>query len=206
MSPRRYDSSRRRAGAEATRARILEAALAILSGSGDLEGFSIESVAQKAGVARMTVYYQFRSRSELLDAVSDHLAERGGMQRMREVFMAPDEDEALRTLIGVFVGFWASDRVAMRRLRALGAVAPGLWGRARSRDAWRREAIIHLLSRFERDGRVARKAAREAEADLLSVLTSFETFDALCTDGRTPAQVTELLYSAALALLRTRSP
>lgn len=203
MSPRRYDSSQRRAGSEATRARILEAALAILGGSGDLSGFSIESVARKAGVARMTVYYQFRSRSGLLDALSDHLAERGGMQRLREVFMEPDLDQALRKFLSVFVGFWASDRIAMRRLRALGAVAPGLWGRARSRDAWRREAITHLLSRSERDGRAAGRANRGAEVDLLAVLTSFETFDALCTEGRTPAQVIGLLHAAALAWLHT---
>jgi AcrR family transcriptional regulator len=201
MTPRTYDSTRRRAAAEGTRTQILEAARAILGASGDLGGFSVEAVAEQAGVARMTVYYQFHSRAQLLEALADHLAARGGMHRMREVFLEPDPEKALRRLVATFVAFWASDRVAMRRLRALGVVAPGQWGEARDRDAWRREAVVHLLAKFDRAGRPAGKTARRNQVDLLTSLLSFETFDALCTDERSPDAVTDLIAESALRVL-----
>jgi AcrR family transcriptional regulator len=36
--------------------------------------FSVEAVARQAGVARMTVYYQFGSRRGLLEGICDSLA------------------------------------------------------------------------------------------------------------------------------------
>jgi AcrR family transcriptional regulator len=205
MSPRRYDASRRREAAAVTRAQILDAARSILSSGRDLRGFSMEAIAKQAGVARMTVYYQFRSRSALLEAVADDLAERGGMQRLREAFMAPDLEQGLRKLARTFVTFWAADRVAMGRLRALGVVSPGAFGGPRGRDAWRREAIANLLGRFERSGRSAQRWTREEQIDLICALTSFETFDSLCTGDRSPDAVAELLGEAATAWLRGRA-
>ncbi|MGI0132993.1 MAG: TetR/AcrR family transcriptional regulator [Thermoplasmata archaeon] len=205
MSPRKYDTSHRREATEATRGQILEAARQLLGVPGDLRDFSVDAIATKAGVARMTVYYQFHSRAQLLDALSDHLAERGGMHRMPEVFMESDPRRALDRLVTTFVAFWSSDRVAMRRLRALGVVAPGLWGRSRARDAWRREAVTHLLAKFDRGTRGGSRSAREAEVDLITVLASFETFDALCTGERSVEDIARLLVDAALTLLGRNS-
>jgi AcrR family transcriptional regulator len=202
MCPRKYDSAKRRQAAEATRARILEAARAILGGKGDLGDFSLDAVARKAGVARMTVYYQFRSRAGLLESLADHLAQRGGMERMREVFLAPTLEEGLRRLVEVFVGFWGADRVTMRRLRALGVVFPDEAGGPRDRDAWRREAISNLLSRH---GYRAKRASRGGEAgiiDTISALTSFEMFDLLRGRSRKSEEVVAILSTLALATLR----
>jgi AcrR family transcriptional regulator len=195
--PRAYHSTRRRASAEATRSRILEAARAIIGGRGDLDQFSMETVAERAGVSRMTVYYQFESRAGLLDALADHLAERGGMARMREVFLERSLPEALRTLVATFVGFWASDRVTLRRMRAMAIVFPRDASGPRDRDAWRREAISNLLARhrYRRPG--ARGGASDDLLDTLSVLTSFEVFDLLCTGSRGPEDVAALVTDLA---------
>jgi AcrR family transcriptional regulator len=199
VPPRSYDTTRRRAAAEGTRLRILEAARALIGGRGDLADFSMELVARKAGVARMTVYHQFRSRAGLLEALADHLAQRGGMQRMREVFTEPEFDRALRTLVETFVGFWASDRVTLRRLRALGVVFPDEASGPRDRDAWRREAIRTLLARHGRGGRSGRGPPRADVIDALATLTSFETFDAMAIDGRGAKEVAGLLADLARA-------
>jgi AcrR family transcriptional regulator len=202
MCPRKYDSTKRREAAAATRARILEATRAILGGKGDLGDFSLEAVARKAGVARMTVYYQFRSRAGLLESLADHLAQRGGMERMREVFLAPTLEDGLRKLVEVFVGFWASDRVTMRRLRALGVVFPDEAAGPRDRDAWRREAISNLLRRH---GYRAKRASRGGDAgviDTISALTSFEVFDLLRGRSRKSEEVVAILSTLALAALR----
>jgi AcrR family transcriptional regulator len=204
MSPRPYNMARRKEATHATRAKILEATRAIIGGKGDLEGFSMEAVARKAGVARMTVYYQFRSREELLEALADHLAQRGGLQRMREVFMEPDPEKALRKLVEVFVGFWATDRVTLRRLRAMGVVTPSQDRVALKRDAWRREAVDNVLARFGKRGGSAKAAWHGDLAAILTSLTSFETFDGLCTEGRSPEDVARLLGEVAVSLLAAK--
>ncbi len=55
MSPRPYRLGQRQATTEQTRARILTAARELLAESSGLSGFSIDAVAHKADVARMTV-------------------------------------------------------------------------------------------------------------------------------------------------------
>jgi AcrR family transcriptional regulator len=198
MSPRKYDTRRRQQAVDANRTAILEAARSILGGKGDLTDFSMEQVAEKAGVSRMTIYYQFRSRAGLLDALADHLAERAEMFRVRELFHEPDPERAVRRLVDTFVGLWATDRVTMRRLRALGVVFPSDAAAPRNRDAWRRDAVAHVLARF------GRGEPPGDLVDLFASLTSFETFDSLSTGSRTPDAVSALLSAAALELLRAR--
>jgi AcrR family transcriptional regulator len=200
MCPRPYRSTQRKAAAELTRTRVLEATRAIIGGKGDLTNFSMEAVAQKAGVSRMTVYYQFHSREQLLEALADHLAEHGGMRRMREVFLEADPAKALRRLVEVFVAFWASDRVTLRRIRAMGVVAPREDRGPRERDAWRREAISTLLSRTLRSRGGVKAADRPDLIDLIATLTSFEVFDSLCTPTRDPKAVASLLSDQVLRL------
>ncbi|MCI4360275.1 MAG: TetR/AcrR family transcriptional regulator, partial [Thermoplasmata archaeon] len=193
MSPRRYDLGRRREASEATGARILEATRALLGGKGDPAEFSMEAVAAKAGVSRMTVYNRFRSEGQLLEALADHLASKGGMVRLREAFMEPVPEEAVRTFVATFVGFWASDRVLLRRLRALGVSHPALYRGLRERDGWRREAARNLIAKLGAAAPRRDAASVEGAVDLLTSLTSFETFDGLCTESRGPDEVARLL-------------
>lgn len=196
MSPRSYDAPQRRADAEATRTRILEAARALIGGKGDLEGFSMETVARKAGVSRMTVYYQFQSKAGLLEALADHLAARGGMSRLRLAFTEADPEVALRRLVETFVRFWASDRMTLRRLRAMAVVSPSASAGPRNRDAWRREAVATIAGRF-----AGRRRVPESVIDLLTTLTGFETYDALAGAGRSSEEIERTVFEAALRLL-----
>jgi AcrR family transcriptional regulator len=197
--PRAYHSTRRRAAAEETRTRILEAARALLAGRGNLDDFSMETIAARAGVSRMTVYYQFESRSGLLDALADHLAQRGGMAQMREVFLEPSLPAAFRKLVETFVGFWASDRVTLRRMRAMAVVFPSDAAGPRDRDAWRREAIANLLEKHRPRGSRARAPVPAELVDTLAMLTSFEAFDLLCVGERGAAETAALLADLGLA-------
>ncbi|MCI4336431.1 MAG: TetR/AcrR family transcriptional regulator [Thermoplasmata archaeon] len=206
MAPRAYAFGRRRAASDATRARIIEATRTLLGGKGDILEFSMETVADKASVSRMTVYNQFRSRTGLLDALADSLAEKGGMHRMAGVFMEPDPEVALRKFVSTFVGLWASDRVLLRRLRAMGLLVPGVYRGVRDRDEWRRQAARNLLTKVgaRRTGRPT--VDREDSAALLASMTSFEVFDALCTDRRPPEAVAQLLADAVVELLVPTPP
>ena len=55
VSPRAYNSPRRTVAATKTRARIVAAAAAILGTAEGIRGFSLQAVADKAAVTRLTV-------------------------------------------------------------------------------------------------------------------------------------------------------
>ena len=112
MTPRPYRLGQRQAGVEATRARILGAARNLLAGDADIGAFTVDMVAHQAGVARMTVYYQFESKRGLLEALSDMLATRGLVGPLRDAFARPDPVDQLDGLVSAFCAFWASERAS----------------------------------------------------------------------------------------------
>ncbi|WP_395294792.1 TetR/AcrR family transcriptional regulator [Kitasatospora hibisci] len=194
MSPRSYRMGQRQADVDGTRARIVEAARAQLTATGAL---SLDAVAKRADVARATVYYQFGSKTGLLEAVCDALAEQGGMARLAEAFTRPDPWAAVDGFVEVMGGFWAVDRVCTRRLRALAALDEEVGRVVAERDARRREGTRVLAARI--DG-----GPRDAAA-VLFVLTGFETFDALAgeevgPDGDLRAAVPAVTRLARAAL------
>jgi|SRR5580704_7522835 AcrR family transcriptional regulator len=200
MSPRPYHSDQRRAAASQTRARIIAAARALLASEAGLAGFSVDAVAREAGVARMTVYYQFTSRLGLLDALFDDLAERGGMTALPAAFSTPDPLEALDALIAAFCRFWDSDRLVIRRLRAAAAVDPELETALRARDERRRQGLRVLVTRLGGPGEKPSRETIAAHTDVLWILTGFATFDAL-TESRRADEVAALLSRTARAVL-----
>ena len=179
MSPRPYKLGRRQLAIEYTRNRIVAAARDLLADESGPTGFTVDAVARQANVARMTVYYQFDSKRGLLEALFDDLANRGLMPHLRPVFHEPDPKRALDTLIAAFAAFWESDRIVLRRARALAALDADVAVSVRERDQMRRGHLSRILGRvYEGGGSTAAKALPLA-VDVLHMLTSFETFDAL---------------------------
>jgi AcrR family transcriptional regulator len=177
----------------------------LVAAEGHVPDFSIDTVAERAGVSRMTVYHQFHSRSGLLEALADRLAERGGMAGLRAAFVEPDSARAVRRFVEVFVGFWASDRLVLRRLRALAVVMPSLYRRLADRDRWRRQGAATLIDRFLSDRRSGRGKRRDDLVDLFTALTSFELFDQLAADGRTAEDAARILWRLAISALGLES-
>jgi AcrR family transcriptional regulator len=99
---RRYDSTRRRAQAAATRGDILDAAQRLFEERG-YAATTMEAIAAGAGVALKTVYVAFESKSGLLRALWNHLL-RGGRDAVpvaeqpwyRDVLDEPDAARRLR--------------------------------------------------------------------------------------------------------------
>jgi AcrR family transcriptional regulator len=197
MTPRPYRMQRRRESADENRARILAAARELLASPQGSPRFSMEEVARRSGVARMTVYYQFGSLRGLLEALLDSLASAGGMQHLAEAFRQADAWEAIDRFIAVFTQFWESDRLVIRALGAFTSLDPDFAGALGERSDWRRKGARVLLDRLvKQTGRPERKEMRDAE-DLLVMLTGFPTYDALATPKRRPDQVTGLLQRLA---------
>jgi len=199
LSPRPYLLGRRAAAVKQTRARIFTAARQLLAGKTGHRGFTIEAVARQAGVARMTVYYQFQNKTALLEALYDNLAEHGGMNSLGEVFHKPDPLEALLEFIGMFIRFWSSDRLVIRCLHALSALDPEIAKAVRSQNELRREGLQVIVAQIKnRYGHPTAKKMTEA-VDTLHMLTSFESFDHLASASRKATEVADTVMRLALA-------
>ena len=201
MSPRPYRLGQRQAATEQTRARILTAARELLIASDGFSGFSIDAVAHKADVARMTVYHQFGSKIGLLEALSDSLAAHGGMEQLANAFRKPDALDALDEYITVFSRFWQSDRLVTRRLRALSALDSDFEQVVRARDERRREGLRVIVRRLvEKYGRPTPEAVDEM-VNILFTLLSFECFDTLAGPARSIEEISPVVQRLARAAL-----
>ena len=207
MNPRPYDLGRRQADIDDGRRRILDAARALLAEPNSFTAFTVGAVAKRADVARATVYYQFSSRTGLLEALADHLAALGQMERLAEAFTAPDPTAGMALLVEAFARFWDADRPAMRRLRALAHLDSGVANVVAARDQRRRQAISVLVERLEPEtGAPTDKAARARLVGVLYTLSSFETFDTLAGADATIAEVAPQVEALAAAVLAGAPP
>jgi AcrR family transcriptional regulator len=196
MSPRAYRAGeRRQAATQATRARIVAAARELL-GDPSTAAFSIDAVAERADVARMTVYYQFKSKGKLLEALFDDFGERANMSDLRKAFREPDPARSIALLVEQFCHLWKSEGALLPTLNAMAALDPEVDRALQERGSWRREALREIV------GRAHRGRADAAEiVDLLHVLTSFETYDMLVAGGRSHKNIVAMLQRAAAAML-----
>jgi AcrR family transcriptional regulator len=201
MSPRPYKLGRRRASADETRTRIVDAARALLADESQLTPFTIDAIAERAGVARMTVYYQFGSKRGVLEALFDRLANRGLMPHLAPIFHEPDPRRALDGLISAFAAFWNDDRVVLRRARALAALDHEFAASVRGRDDLRRGHLRSIVERLQAGKRQKPTAPIKPAIDTLHMLTSFETFDALLREGRSIDEAIGLVRQLAASLI-----
>jgi AcrR family transcriptional regulator len=201
VSPRPYNSPARVIAATKTRARIISAAAAILSTAEGSRGFSLQAVADKAGVTRLTVYNQFGSRRALLEAVFDDMAVRGGLHRIPAVMAGPDPQAGLLEIIAIFCDFWSFDPDALGPLHAASAGDPEFGASVRERNERRRRLISVLVRRVAKHRKLRPKALGDL-IDVLFALTSFPFFSQLTAGGRRPEAACGLIQGLATEAVR----
>jgi AcrR family transcriptional regulator len=182
--------SQREAGAAATRARLIAAAGEILREGNKL---SLDAVALRAGVTRLTVYNQFGSRHGLLEAVFDDRAAAGGLHRIPQAMAMADPREALHRIIAIFCDFWGGDG-AVRGLHEAIAPDPEFAAALAARGERRRVTVGTLIARLGLAGDAA------ALTDIVTALTS-QSFFAQLADRRgtvEAAQMVTRLVDAAI--------
>ena len=196
MSARPYQLGKRQDQIDQSRQRIVDAARSLLAEATTYTDFTMDSVARRADVARATVYYQFESKTGLLEALCDDLAEEAQMSGLAEAFAAPDPIEALRLFIASFGRFSAIARPVMRRLRALAALDPEVEAVIAARDARRRTGSVVLLGKRPNDA-VARPERDPSRCNTYYTMHDYETFDTLAgPDQELTAVVGDVIYIA----------
>ena len=205
---RRYDSSRRRAQAEATRSDILAAAQRLFERDG-YAATTMEAIAAEAGVALKTVYVVFETKSGLLRALWNHLL-RGGQDEVpigeqkwyRELVAEPDAERQIRATAG-------NSRVVKVRiggmLEVIRSAAPlepdiaALWRRIQSDFHANQGVIVRSLK-----AKAALRPGLSADraTDILWTLNHPNLWQLLVDErGWTPEQYEAWLFETARAQL-----
>jgi len=175
---RAYRQSLRAEAAVATRHRILEVTRAALS-KVPLENVGLEEVAARARVARSTIYKIFGSRAGLMVSVAEDLLRRGGFDQLGRAFRNPDPRVALESSLREGVRLYAEQHAVGRAILILAALDPEVAHGAARIEFGRKEGMADLARRLNAKGCLRDRVSEAEAADILWVLTSFDTFSQL---------------------------
>jgi AcrR family transcriptional regulator len=196
MPPRAYRARTRTARSGATRERIVEAVRALLA-EGAFHESTVEAVADRAGVARATLYQHFGSRIELVDAICETFDANPALLELRSTVGLAEASAALAGTIETAMRFWSSEDPILRQLYGVAAIDPAAQALVDRQRADRRAELERLADTLERAGGPKPRHA----VPLLLVLTSYETYRELRQAGLTDKQLTAALQQSARDLL-----
>ncbi len=198
MATRKYEQRLRAEAADATRRRILDALEQRLRAA-PTRPVSVDEVARAAGVARSTVYLIFGSRAGLFDALATDLWEQAGLRRLTEAVASPDAREHLRGGMRAGVEIFAAIRDVAVALFSMSELDPDSVGGAITRLEKRRwGGMKHLAKRLDEQDLLRPDVTVDQAADVIWLLASFASFDALYTGRRLPAaKVADILIATA---------
>jgi AcrR family transcriptional regulator len=197
MSMRAYTARRRSQVPRQTRARIVAAVRALLE-EGTFHESTVEEVAERAGVARATLYQHFGSRLGLVDAMCETFDENPALKKLRTSL---DLDE----FIANTVDFWATEEKVLAQLYGVAAVDPAAQALVERQRRDRQSELRRLVRGLASSGRLRPGIGERRAFALLSVATSFETFRELRRHAGLPSRdVTRTLQETARTLLLQR--
>jgi AcrR family transcriptional regulator len=195
---RPYTLGKRKEASDEARKHCIEAANALLADS-NTPDLKMEDVANQAGITRQTIYNLFGSKTELIEAVFDDLASIGGMEGMAAAMQQRDPEARLSAMVMTFARFWAANRMITRHIRAMAAADLDLGNAIRARDERRRMACQHVLRGFGQT--ISTDGDQSLRVDLLWTITSFEFFDMLGGEHRTPISLAPAILQLARAAI-----
>jgi AcrR family transcriptional regulator len=194
---RPYRLGKRRSGMDETRSKIIEAARELILSKQALAGFSIDGVAKRAGVTRMTVYNQFGGRRGLVEALFDDIGRRGGMFDANTFPRKEGPLDELDSFIQAFGYFWHSERLILRRLHAMNRLDEEMGKADEERQSRRRKGLQEIVGHLEKTGGFRSDFSLEEVVEILQTLTSFETFDSLAGETKTPLEIVPIIQKIA---------
>jgi AcrR family transcriptional regulator len=195
--------SKRAEKTASTRSRILAAAHELVR-EGGFYTASMEALAERAGVTRVTLYRTFGSRQAVIEGLFWEMLAAARLDRIDDAHQLPDVHDAVRGVLHAY----------SEMFDALGESMPLALELARSdanmraimdvtyQGGRRPDAMGRLAGRVVREGAAAPGWTRKRIADALMVLSSFEAYETLTRlRGHSPDKAAEFLYAMAGAFL-----
>lgn len=201
MGQRPYRLGRRAETAERTRQQILDAAYELIAEAG-FHPVSLDAVAERSGVTRVTVYRHFGSKRGLFEAVALARVGEARLEGLDRARAQPDPIQALRDFLGetcrLMNEIGDTIRTSIEVARDEPEVAHLLdvtyYGR-------RKRSAQQLAKRLDDENVLAAGWSRQRAVDALMVLTSLEAFDTLIRQGRSLRRAADTLFDMASVFL-----
>ena len=202
MAKRPYTQRLRAQAAQENRQRILDALYARLR-EAPAEPISVDEVAQRARVARSTIYLVFGSRSGLFDALTEHLLTGAGYRRILAATRHPDPRESLRGALAGGVEMYAAHHDVLRVLGSMAKLDPEGVGQAIARsEAERSRGVARQAARLHQEGKLRPHLTVERATAVIWLLAGFDAYDALATgQGLRPEEIADVLVDSAESAL-----
>lgn len=191
---RPYELGKRLEQMDQTRAAILRAARAQLEAKGYRQ-LTMASLAAEGGVTRQTIHNLFGTKSAVLEALFDSIAQESGMEEMRSIMTHPSAAIMLERFVDIFSRFWSTNRLFLRRVHGIGAIDPEFGAVLAARNRRRLSAATRIVSRLSTGKNVKEDAAT------LTALTSFEFFDGLAENTKDEQRARTIVLELAQRLL-----
>ncbi len=198
-----YRAHRRTKRSDETRRKIT-AAVAELMAEGSFHESTVEQVADRAGVARATLYQHFGSRLDLVDAMCERFDENPALLRIRETVELPEPAAALAETIAETVRFWSSEDPILGQLYGVVAIDPAAQDLVERQRADRRGEMTRLVRQLASANLLRAGVTEQRALAVLMVLTSYETFRELRHAGASDKELTKILRQSARRLLAGR--
>jgi AcrR family transcriptional regulator len=177
------------------------AAVRELLAEGTFHESTVDEVADRAGIARATLYQHFRSRLDLIDAICDTFDVNPALQTIREVVELPDADVALAETIANTIRFWSSEDAILSQLYGVVAIDPAARDLVDRQRADRRGEMKRLVGHLRALGRLRPHLTEKTAIATLMMLTAYDTFRELRAAGLSDRDLTASLQNSARALL-----
>ena len=197
---RAYRTRRRSERSAGTRERIVAAVRSLLE-EGTFHDSTVEEVADRAGIARATLYQHFGSRLELVDAICETFDANPALLEIRKVVDLPDADAALSETIANTVRFWSSEDTVLAQLYGVAAIDPAAQELVDRQRSDRRSEMARLARRLRSSGRLRAGTSEKTALTTLMLLTSYDSFRELREAGLSEREVTRTLLESARTLL-----
>ncbi len=200
MPAHAYRVQRRSTRSDKTRERIIGAVRELLA-EGAFHESTVEEVADRAGIARATLYQHFRSRLDLVDGICDTFAVNPALLALRDVVELPDPEAALTETIANTVRFWSSEDPILSQLYGVAAIDPAAQDLVNRQRTDRRSELERLARNLRSAGQLRSGVGERRALALLLVLTSYETFRELREAGLSNRELTKSLVESGRTLL-----
>ena len=196
---RAYRLGKRAEGVAATRRRIVETAREVVLTRG-VADTSIVEISKRSGVTRPTVYQHFHTREEIILTVFETELRKLELQAITRALKKEDPFQALIALLHAQFKVWAGHTSLFQQMRGFAVTEGQRPDLDIEMEAVRERQITDLVERLGQAGKLRNGVSQTEAADMVLLLTSFETFEQMQRQG-VPAIVmtlTNLVESAVL--------